>query len=72
MNTGNKLIDAVVRAASESLQDKLIYGVDRHFDYYFTVEEWLLMDDCERKAGTYPNAKKATELKKSKLYKALK
>lgn len=37
-----------------------------------TIDQWLKEDITEEDMEQYPNAKKAAELKKTKLYKALK
>lgn len=63
-----------LRVIKEAMNDQIVFGQAKPIPSYFTVEDWLSFTtliteyDIER----YPNAKKAAELKNSKLYKALK
>ncbi len=48
------------------------YGFTYGLDEYTTVEEWLAREISLEQLERFPNAKKAAEIKSTKLYKALK
>lgn len=76
MNEYQKAVKTKVDKRIKDLhrQMELVAGISgTHRINHWDVDDWLLDPDItEQEMELYPNAKKAAELKRTKLYKALK
>lgn len=67
MSSFNKLFKEIY---ANKMKELLLDGILIFSNY--SVEDWLNRNITEKDMENYPNAKKAAELKNTKLYKALK
>lgn len=72
MDEVNKRALMMGRRAGKSFVSQWAREYDTEYLPALTVDAWLKLDITDTYCRLYPNAKKAAELKKTKLYKALK